>query len=217
MAFNHPVTKLKSLYTSVIKVIPLKRCTIQIFLSLAQATAMNKFVCNTGADPNPFTYYYACSLCIDVPFPRKKKKNRKTVAFPDFFWGEGLFIHRLYHYLLVVCLNCFFQQERFKWFLVPCLIKNGRTLWKLASTFLGILTQSFVTNINWNQCKVLLGIVINLLWICFEGSFSILRSSSCSSQNVLSESEVYRFIWINPNKRLAEWAHRCTNFKFNVN
>ena len=39
VVFNHPVTKLKSLYTSVIKVIP---------LSLAQLTVMNKFVYNTG-------------------------------------------------------------------------------------------------------------------------------------------------------------------------
>ena len=52
---------------------------------------MNKFVCNTGADPNPFTYYYACSLCIDVPFPRKKKKKEpEDSRFPRFFLRGGI-------------------------------------------------------------------------------------------------------------------------------
>ena len=161
MAFNHPVTKLKSLYTSVLKVIP---------LSLAQLTVMNKFVYNTGPAFN--LYQYACSLCIDAPIPRKKKRTGRESPSPMFSEGREY----LYTAYISTCWWCFwiafFQQERFKWFLVP-LIKNGRTLWKSAAIFLGILIQRFVTNINWNQCKVLLGTVINLLWICFEGSFSI--------------------------------------------
>ena len=129
---------------------------------------MNKFVCNTGAAFNLYQLSWPEPIYMHVACVQK---NRKRVAFLNFFWGEGVFIHRLYQYVLTVFLNCFFQQERFKWFLVP-LIKNGRNLWQSASIFLGILNQSFVTNINWNQWNVLLGIVINLLWKCFEGSFS---------------------------------------------
>ena len=132
------------------------------------------------------------------PSRKKKKKNRKRVAFPDFFWGEGVFIHRLYQYVLVVFLNCFFQQERFKWFLVT-LNKEWSNFMKIRFNIFGTLTQSFVTNINWNQSKVLLGIVINLLWKCLEGSFSqVLKSKRVVRVRGIS-------IYMNKSQQLIGW------------
>ena len=171
---------------------------------------MNKFVCNTGAAFNLYQLRWPEPIYMHVACVQKK---RRRVAFLNFFWGEEVFIHRLYQYVLTVFLNCFFQQERFKWFLVP-LIKNGRNLWQSASIFLGILNQSFVTNINWNQWKVLLGIVINLLWKCFEGmQFQYIwgvQVETCSqSQRYIDLYEIILTTdWLNKLKNLTDLKPR---------
>ena len=146
----------------------------------------HEFVCNTGAAFNLYqlsrdpTCLYACSLCIDAPIPGKKKKRTGRES-PSPIFSEGR--KHLYTGYISTCWWCFwiafFSRNDLNDFLVP-LIKNGRTLWKSASIFLGNLIQSFVTNIKlksvqgfaWYSNKF----VMKMFWRQFQ--------NRCSSPNV---------------------------------